>query len=113
MPEINPVKAHMWAYKYDSEMNGINIHADTAAVNGDLLARAGLRCLGAVNFWITEDDANLDADSGGLVVYSPQVTTGNLASDLKLGRRLLRSGTTTKSILKAHLPRLLVDDLGA
>ena len=51
----------MWAYKYSSESDpttdaeGIAIHADPAAVN--------------VNFWITEDDANLDRDSGGLVVY--------------------------------------------
>ncbi len=45
----------MWAYKYDSRMTGIPMHADEAAVN--------------VNFWITPDDANLDADGGGLVVY--------------------------------------------
>ena len=45
----------MWAFKYDQEMTGINIHADPAAVN--------------VNFWLTPDDANLDDESGGLVVY--------------------------------------------
>ena len=44
-----------WAYKYDSERKGINIHADQAVVN--------------INFWITPDDANLDPTSGGLVVY--------------------------------------------
>jgi len=44
-----------WAFKYDSRLKGINIHADFAAVN--------------VNFWITADDANLDPDSGGLVVW--------------------------------------------
>jgi tetratricopeptide (TPR) repeat protein len=46
----------MWAYKYDSRIGGIRHHADAAAVN--------------VNFWITPDDANLDPDSGGLVVYT-------------------------------------------
>ena len=46
---------HMWAYKYDSRLHGIPTHADAAAVN--------------VNFWITPDDANLDAEGGGLVVY--------------------------------------------
>jgi len=45
----------MWAYKYDSQLSGIELHADAAAVN--------------VNFWITPDDANLRPDSGGLEVY--------------------------------------------
>jgi Tetratricopeptide repeat len=44
-----------WAFKYDSQLKGINIHADFAAVN--------------VNFWITPDEANLDPDSGGLVIW--------------------------------------------
>ena len=38
-----------------SQLNGINIHADFAAVN--------------VNFWITPDEANLDPESGGLVIW--------------------------------------------
>jgi tetratricopeptide (TPR) repeat protein len=44
-----------WAFKYDSELAGINVHADEAAVN--------------VNFWLTPDEANLDPDSGGLVIW--------------------------------------------
>lgn len=44
-----------WGFKYDSEQNGIAVHADFAAVN--------------VNFWITPDEANLDAHSGGLVIW--------------------------------------------
>jgi Flp pilus assembly protein TadD len=44
-----------WAFKYDSISQGLKIHADTAAVN--------------VNFWITPDDANLDPEGGGLVVW--------------------------------------------
>jgi tetratricopeptide (TPR) repeat protein len=47
--------AHLWAYKYDSRLTGIGLHADAAAVN--------------VNFWLTPDSANLDPDGGGLVVY--------------------------------------------
>jgi tetratricopeptide (TPR) repeat protein len=46
---------HHWAFKYDSAMHGIKVHADFAAVN--------------VNFWITPDNANLDPESGGLVVW--------------------------------------------
>ena len=48
----------LWGYKYDSALPGVGIgvHADSAAVN--------------VNFWITAEDANLNPDSGGLLVYS-------------------------------------------
>lgn len=49
-----PVKV-IWAYSYDQAMVGINPHADFARIN--------------MNFWITEDDANLDPDTGGLLVY--------------------------------------------
>lgn len=45
----------MWGFKYDSRLKGIGIHADQAAVN--------------VNFWITPDEANLNSDGGGLVVW--------------------------------------------
>jgi Flp pilus assembly protein TadD len=49
-----PLK-YAWAFKYDSAMEGVHIHADDAVVN--------------VNFWITPDEANLDPDSGGLLVW--------------------------------------------
>lgn len=47
-----------WAFKHDSARRGLNIHADAAAVN--------------VNFWITPDEANLDQESGGLVVWDKE-----------------------------------------
>ena len=46
---------YLWAFKYDNRLQGIKVHADFAAVN--------------VNFWITPDDANLDPESGGLVIW--------------------------------------------
>jgi len=46
----------MWGYKCDSTLPGLGVHADEAAVN--------------VNFWITEDEANLDPEHGGLLVYT-------------------------------------------
>jgi hypothetical protein len=58
LPKImkgHPLK-YLWAYKYDSEYTGINTHADEAAVN--------------VNIWLTPDEANLDPDSGGLVIFT-------------------------------------------
>jgi tetratricopeptide (TPR) repeat protein len=47
-----------WAFKHDSARRGLNIHADAAAVN--------------VNFWITQDEANLNPNTGGLVVYDKE-----------------------------------------
>jgi hypothetical protein len=48
----------MWAYKYGQNPEGISIHADYAAIN--------------VNLWITPDEANLDSDSGGLIVWDKE-----------------------------------------
>ena len=46
----------LWGFKCGPELPAdATTHADFAAVN--------------VNFWITPDDANLDQESGGLVVY--------------------------------------------
>ncbi len=45
----------LWAFKYDSKLKGIKLHADFAAVN--------------VNFWITPDEANLDPAGGGLIIW--------------------------------------------
>jgi len=50
----HPLRYH-WAFKYDSKLDGIGIHADEAAVN--------------VNFWITPDTANCDPQGGGLVIW--------------------------------------------
>jgi tetratricopeptide (TPR) repeat protein len=46
----------MWAYKCDATLDALGTHADSAAVN--------------VNFWITEDEANLDPEHGGLLVHT-------------------------------------------
>jgi tetratricopeptide (TPR) repeat protein len=45
----------MWGYNHDSQCQGIGLHADMASVN--------------VNFWLTPDNANLDPEHGGLLVY--------------------------------------------
>ncbi|MFN4151935.1 MAG: tetratricopeptide repeat protein, partial [Candidatus Sericytochromatia bacterium] len=57
MPKIfdNLYLMNIWAFKYDSKMDGVLVHADEAIVN--------------VNFWIAPEDANLDKSSGGLIVY--------------------------------------------
>jgi tetratricopeptide (TPR) repeat protein len=45
----------LWGFKYDSRLSGIPVHADQAAVN--------------VNFWIAQEEANRDPESGGLLVW--------------------------------------------
>ena len=52
--EAYPLR-YLWGFKYDSSLSGIDVHADFAAIN--------------VNFWITPDQANLDPQSGGLVLW--------------------------------------------
>ena len=47
-----------WAFKHDSALRGLNMHADAAAVN--------------VNFWITPDEANRNTENGGLVVWDKE-----------------------------------------
>ncbi len=47
-----------WAFKHDSALRGLNMHADAAAVN--------------VNFWITPDTANRNPENGGLVVWDKE-----------------------------------------
>jgi hypothetical protein len=47
-----------WAFKHDSALRGLNMHADAAAVN--------------VNFWITPNEANRNPESGGLVVWNKE-----------------------------------------
>jgi tetratricopeptide (TPR) repeat protein len=46
---------YLWAFKYGAGLRGTKIHADFAAVN--------------VNFWITDDSANIDPNTGGLIVW--------------------------------------------
>lgn len=47
-----------WAFKHDSALRGLNLHADAAAVN--------------VNFWITPNEANRNPENGGLVVWDKE-----------------------------------------
>ncbi len=57
----------LWGFKYDSALKGITIHADQAAVN--------------VNFWITPDEANLNPERGGLVIYDANAPADWEAAD--------------------------------
>ncbi|MDX1575697.1 MAG: tetratricopeptide repeat protein, partial [Kiloniellales bacterium] len=50
--------SNMWSYRHRAEGGGVLAHTDLAAVT--------------FNFWITPDEANLDPESGGLVVYAKE-----------------------------------------
>lgn len=46
---------HMWAFKYDSKLDGIGLHADFAQFT--------------LNLWITPSKYNDNPDTGGLLIY--------------------------------------------
>lgn len=46
---------YWWAYKYETERSGTHVHADFAAIN--------------INYWIAPDEANLDPNTGGLIIW--------------------------------------------
>jgi hypothetical protein len=80
---------YAWAFKYDSRLRGTEIHADEAAVN--------------VNFWITSDEANLDPDHGGLVVWDKAAPLewdfAKFNDDVRLARGFLsRSGAKSVTV---------------
>jgi hypothetical protein len=56
---------HMWAYNFDPKKterrSGIDMHMDAAVVN--------------LNIWLTPDEANLDPESGGLIVWLKDLFT--------------------------------------
>jgi tetratricopeptide (TPR) repeat protein len=54
----NQVLRNMWVYRYASEGEGVNLHTDNASVT--------------FNFWITEDEGNLDSEGSGLIVYAKE-----------------------------------------
>jgi Tfp pilus assembly protein PilF len=56
-----------WAYKYCGPFSGLGPHADDGAV--------------AVNFWLTPDEANEDAERGGLVIWDRLVPEHYLRRD--------------------------------
>ena len=90
-----PIK-QIWAYKYDSRakegdssISGIHVHADPAAVN--------------VNFWLTPNEANLNPNSGGIIVYDVQAPKNwsheSYNSDVKKIREEIKKSKQNKTII--------------
>ena len=87
-----------WAYKYDSYLTGIEVHADFAAVN--------------VNFWITPDSANLSPTSGGLVVHDVEAPLdwkfNSYNSDFKGIQKFLREHNSGKTVVPYRGNRIVL-----
>lgn len=81
---------HMWAYKYEGELQGIDIHGDDAAVN--------------VNFWITPDEANLDPEGGGLLVYPAEAPKEWSFSEINTDQALLWRFVDEKGLKPVNVP---------
>jgi len=47
-----------WGFKCNNKMKGVKIHADYSAIN--------------LNFWITPDEANLNKNTGGLLIWDKE-----------------------------------------
>ena len=74
---------YLGAFKYDSALSkGTNTHADVSAVN--------------VNFYIAPDEANLDPQTGGMVVWDVEA-----ASEVEM-----RRFNSDEKALQAHLERV-------
>ncbi|HEX4272315.1 MAG TPA: hypothetical protein VHZ32_13055 [Rhizomicrobium sp.] len=95
----HPLK-YVWAFKYDSELRGIGVHADEAAVN--------------VNFWITPDEANLDPESGGLVIWDKAAPLdwdfSRYNSDVAAIRDFLEQSGARKRVVPYRANRAVIFD---
>lgn len=68
-------------------MDGIKVHADSATVN--------------LNFWVTPDQANLDPESGGLVVYPKVPPNRGIGQDQPEGN--VRYRRLAENTLRCHV----------
>ncbi len=80
----------MWAYKYEPRLEGIGIHGDNAAVN--------------VNFWLTPDEANLNPESGGLVVYPVEAPAAWDFDDYNKDRKKIRRFLDGSGVEPVNVP---------
>ncbi|MEK7433586.1 MAG: tetratricopeptide repeat protein [Cyanobacteriota bacterium] len=81
---------NMWAFKYDSSMKGVSVHADEAFIN--------------INFWITNDDANLDKNTGGLIVYPIKAPDNWTFEEYNADEKLIYDYIKTKEIETITIP---------
>lgn len=82
---------HLWGFKYAPKITrGINVHADFARVN--------------LNFWITPDEANLDPESSGLLVYDVPAPASWTFRDYNSDKRLIADFLTRRRAVCRRIP---------
>lgn len=68
--------AQWWGFAYDAKLPGTDVHGDDADFS--------------LNFWITPDTANLDPDTGGLVVWDKKAPSNWSFNDYNSGGARVR-----------------------
>lgn len=82
---------YLGAFKYDSELStGTNTHADFSSVN--------------VNLYITPDDANLAADSGGMVIWDQAASSESELRFYNGNEQKLRNLLEAHGAAAHHIP---------
>ncbi|MBA2589526.1 MAG: hypothetical protein H0U98_12990 [Alphaproteobacteria bacterium] len=84
---------YLGAFKYDSEMSlGTNTHADLAAVN--------------VNFYVTPNEANLEPESGGMVIWNKTIDTEPLMRSLNSSEDAMQEYLFSRHAVATKIPHL-------
>ncbi len=82
---------HLWGFKYAPRFHkGINVHADFARLN--------------LNFWITPDSANLDPETGGLVVYDTPAPASWSFRDYNAGNARISDYLASRQAIRRRIP---------
>jgi len=84
------VLRNAWSYRYYGEAPGVRAHMD----NGDV----------TVNFWITPDSANLNSDSGGLIIWNKRAPADYARNTKQQADAVLHRLLSEPDTRKDHIP---------
>ncbi len=82
--------AQWWGFEYDAKLPGTDIHGDDADFS--------------LNFWITPDAANLDPDTGGLVIWDKKAPSNWSFNDYNSGGDRVRQFLRDQSAESMTIP---------
>ena len=86
----NSVLRNAWSYRYYGESPGVRAHMD----NGNV----------SVNFWITPDSANLNSDSGDLIIWNKRAPADYARSTKEQADAILHRLLEEPGVRKDHIP---------
>jgi hypothetical protein len=93
LPRLIGNKHHLlqlWGFKYSANQPATHPHADFAAVN--------------LNFWITTHKANLDENSGGLIVYDVEAPSNWSHDDYNKSGRQISTFLRQRNARAVYIP---------